>query len=114
MISDPGVGMLIYAKKVFPFYTCRKVGLHCLKTDHMAYKPSSKYVVGTSSMWHPVRGSNGSNSGNFFSVDEGRERIQIPFFQWAIIGPPGKRHLNGVMSFHWRVDHVIVSAFIWR
>ena len=33
-----------------PFYTCRKLWLHCLKSDHMAYKPSSRYVAGTSSM----------------------------------------------------------------
>ena len=96
------------------------------KTDHMAYELSSKYVVGTSSMQASSKGvSNGSNSGNFFQLMRG-ERESKFLFQWAIIGPPAKRHLNGVMSFRWRVDHgcwhsllssfiyVIVSAFIWR
>ena len=92
MISDPGVGMLINAKKVFPFHTCRKVWLHCLKTDHMAYKPSSKYVVGTSSMRASSKGVKRLQLWQLFSVDEGRERIQIPFFS----GPSSARQRNAI------------------
>ena len=93
----------------------------------MAYKPSSKYmyVVGTSSMGASSKGIKRLQLWQFFSVDEGREDPNT-FFQWAFIGPPAKRHLNGVMSFRWRVDHgcwnslissfiyVIVSPCIWR
>ena len=63
---------------------------------------------------HPVRGSNGSNSGNFFSVDERRERIQIPFFsvglhrpasetpfKWRyVLSLAGLIMATGIVSFH--------------
>ena len=60
-----------------PFYTCRKLWLHCLKL--MAYKPSSKYVAGTSSMRASRKGVKWLQLWQLFSVDGGRERIQIPF-----------------------------------
>ena len=82
------------------FYTCRKVWLHCLKTDHMAHKPSSKYVVGTSSMHASSKGVKQLQLWQLFSVDEGRERIQIPFFS----GPSSVLQRNA-MSFRWWVDH---------
>ena len=115
--------------KVFPFYTCSKVWLQCLKTDHMAYNPSSKYVVGTSSVHartqykllgprcaQPEKSSNSYNSGNIFQLMRG-ERGSKYHFKWAIIGPPAKRHLNGVMSFRWWVHHgclnSLLSSFIY-
>ena len=62
-----------------PFYTCRKLWLYCLKSDHMAYKPSSKYVAGTSSMRASRKGVKRLQLWQLLSVDGGRERIQIPF-----------------------------------
>ena len=60
----------------------------------MAYKPSSKYVVGTSSMRASSKGvSNGSNSGNFFSVDEGGERESRYLF---FGGPLSARQGNAI------------------
>ena len=41
------------------------------------------------------RGSNLTLTTFFFLVDDGEEGIQLPRNR-AIIGPPAKRHLNGV------------------
>ena len=44
-----------------------------------------------------VRGEGGSNCEGFFLVDEGREDPNTTHYKQAIIGPPAKRHLNGVL-----------------
>ena len=58
----------------------------------MAYKPSSKYVVVTSSMRASSKGVKRLQLLQLFSVDEGRERIQIPFFS----GPSSARQRNAI------------------
>ena len=68
------------------------IHVDCLKTDHMAHKPSSKYVVGTSSMRASSKGVKRLQLWQLFSVDEGRERIQIPFFS----GPSSARQQNAI------------------
>ena len=85
-----GVGVIIGAKT--KKLKCRKVWLHCLKTDHMAHKPSSKYVVGTTSMHASSKGVKRFQLWQLFSVDEGRERIQIPFFS----GPSSVLQRNAI------------------
>ena len=74
------------------FIHVERFGLHCLKTDHMAYKQSSKYVVGTSSMRASSKGVKRLQLWQLFSVDEGRERIQIPFFS----GPSSAGQRNAI------------------
>ena len=48
---------------------------------------------------HPERRAKRLQLWHFFSVDEGRESGSKYHFKWAIIGPPAKHHLNGVMPF---------------
>ena len=38
----------------------------------------------------------GSEFETFFLADEGIDNPNITHYKWAIIGPPAKRHLNGV------------------
>ena len=58
----------------------------------MAHKTSSKYVVGTSSMHASSKGVKRLQLWQLFSVDEGRERIQIPFFS----GPSSVLQRNAI------------------
>ena len=41
--------------------------------------------------------SEGSNTDNVFFLVDGMERGSKSHKKWAIIGPPAKRHLNGVL-----------------
>ena len=61
-----------FVTKMFPFYTCRKIWLHCF-IKHMTYKSSSKYAVGTSSMRIQNGGQTAPTLATFFSWWEERE-----------------------------------------